>query len=380
MSGNIEDMIIRLLSGEELGREERRAFEAWYAQPGNEAYFYRMQCLYKAIHAEKSGEQIRTEAAWMKIRPLLKMRISWRKLLSYAAILLLPLCAGISFYLLRPSFSPKPTEIYSENILPGRKQAILTLSDGRKIPLSDSLPVPIIHEKGTVIQSFREHVLEYRPTVSSGKILYNTVQVPRGGEYMLMLADSTKVWINSDSRITYPIAFTGNSREVRLEGEAYFEVQKQNGLPFIVHTGEFDIRVTGTRFNVRTYPEEPATATLEAGSIQFLKDRHVYNLRPGQQAVSDSEGTHIREVDLEEAIAWRYETFCFKERRLENILNELARWYDMDIFYQNPETKNFHFTAWFRRSSSIEEVLDILEKTKKIKLQLQGKTLTVQSK
>lgn len=374
----IENIVLARLNGEVLSAEEEQLFDDWYEQPGNPQRYYEWQKLQAALYANAKAGDISADQAWQKLRLQKRFSLPLYRLMKYAAVLLLFIGASISVFLLNREKNPASLLARTEEVLPGRKQAVLTLSTGKQILLSDTLSAIRHQEKGINIEQ-DNHILSYRLSGTTAEPASNTIDIPRGGEYVIALADGTKIWLNAESRITYPTAFTGNTREVSLEGEAYFEIARDTTKPFIVHTERFDIRVTGTQFNVRTYPEETAAATLTEGKIQLEREGHISRLIPGQQAVLVGEQVEIRDVDTEEAIAWRYESFSFKQRSLESILNELARWYDVNIFYQNPEVKDYHFTAWFRRSSSIEEVIRILEKTKKINIQLKGKTLTVRS-
>ena len=268
--------------------------------------------------------------------------------------------------------------VYAEvPVQPGRKQAVLTLSSGQQVMLADT--IVHVNEKGMVISNFPDKELVYKIMNDTMKTetIYNTVTVPRGGEYKLVLADGTIVWLNSDSHIRYPVTFSGNTRQVELEGEAYFEVAKDVEKPFIVRMNEYNVRVTGTQFNVRNYLNESLATTLVEGGVQIERKGKVDRLRPGQQAVLENNEIRIRVVNVEEQVAWRHGAFGFTQCRLENIMEELARWYDVDVFYMNQQVKDYHFSAWFKRSSSINEVINILEKTKKISLDLKGRILTV---
>ena len=268
--------------------------------------------------------------------------------------------------------------VYAEvPVQPGKKQAVLTLSSGQQVMLADT--IVHVNEKGMVISNFPDKELVYKIMNDTMKTetIYNTVTVPRGGEYKLVLADGTIVWLNSDSHIRYPVTFSGNTRQVELEGEAYFEVAKDVEKPFIVRMNEYNVRVTGTQFNVRNYSNESLATTLVEGGVQIERKGKVDRLRPGQQAVLENNEIRIRVVNVEEQVAWRHGAFGFTQCRLENIMEELARWYDVDVFYMNQQVKDYHFSAWFKRSSSINEVINILEKTKKISLDLKGRILTV---
>ena len=289
--------------------------------------------------------------------------------------MILPLSLGV-FLLIRENKQEKV--VYAEvPVQPGKKQAVLTLSSGQQVMLADT--IVHVNEKGMVISNFPDKELVYKIMNDTMKTetIYNTVTVPRGGEYKLVLADGTIVWLNSDSHIRYPVTFSGNTRQVELEGEAYFEVAKDVEKPFIVRMNEYNVRVTGTQFNVRNYSNESLATTLVEGGVQIERKGKVDRLRPGQQAVLENNEIRIRVVNVEEQVAWRHGAFGFTQCRLENIMEELARWYDVDVFYMNQQVKDYHFSAWFKRSSSINEVINILEKTKKISLDLKGRILTV---
>ncbi|MEG0796608.1 MAG: FecR domain-containing protein [Odoribacter sp.] len=379
MEREIEEIVADVLSGKELSAEERPIFERWYDEEKHRKDFYELQRLQAAIRVDHEKFQINMNKAWRMINQKVRPTFRLQRVLKYAAVVLLVLGGGLSYFLWQKSASVVPV-VASEQVCPGKKQAMLTLSGGKTIRLTDSVTGAIINEEGVMIRHTEKNVLTYDPSLNTGHLVYNTVTVPRGGEYVLSLADGTSVWLNSDTRITYPVSFNGNLREVSLEGEAYFKVKGDPSHPFIVHTKQFDIRVTGTEFNIRTYSDDTKSATLVEGKIQLECQDKVHTLSPGEQASLTDGEVLIQEADLEEVLAWQHEVFDFKQCRLEELLNELARWYDIQIFYQNTEVKEYHFSAWFHRSSSIEEVIDILEKTKKIKMNLKGKTLTVQTK
>lgn len=291
------------------------------------------------------------------------------------AIMILPLSLG--FFLLTRENKPEKVVYAEAPVQPGKKQAVLTLSSGQQVMLADT--VVRVNEKGMVISNLPDKELVYKIMNDTMKTetVYNMVTVPRGGEYKLVLADGTIVWLNSDSHIRYPVTFSGDTRQVELEGEAYFEVAKDKEKPFIVRMNEYNVRVTGTQFNVRNYSNENLATTLVEGRVQIERKGRVDRLRPGQQAILENNEIRIRTVNVNEQVAWRHGAFGFTQCRLENIMEELARWYDVDVFYMNQQVKNYHFSAWFKRSSSINEVINILEKTKKISLDLKGRILTV---
>ena len=371
---NIEEIIIKRLSEEHLSEEESAFFDKWYQNSSNREYYNDLLKIRSGIIASQVKERIVKRKAWNQVRPARKISLI-RTLLKFAAIMILPLSLGV-FLLIRENKQEKV--VYAEvPVQPGKKQAVLTLSSGQQVMLADT--IVHVNEKGMVISNFPDKELVYKIMNDTMKTetIYNTVTVPRGGEYKLVLADGTIVWLNSDSHIRYPVTFSGNTRQVELEGEAYFEVAKDVEKPFIVRMNEYNVRVTGTQFNVRNYSNESLATTLVEGGVQIERKGKVDRLRPGQQAVLENNEIRIRVVNVEEQVAWRHGAFGFTQCRLENIMEELARWYDVDVFYMNQQVKDYHFSAWFKRSSSINEVINILEKTKKISLDLKGRILTV---
>lgn len=371
---NIEEIIIKRLSEEHLSEEESAFFDKWYQNSSNREYYNDLLKIRSGIIASQVKERIDKRKAWNQVHPARKISLI-RTLLKFAAIMILPLSLGV-FLLIRENKQEKV--VYAEvPVQPGKKQAVLTLSSGQQVMLADT--IVHVNEKGMVISNFPDKELVYKIMNDTMKTetIYNTVTVPRGGEYKLVLADGTIVWLNSDSHIRYPVTFSGNTRQVELEGEAYFEVAKDVEKPFIVRMNEYNVRVTGTQFNVRNYLNESLATTLVEGGVQIERKGKVDRLRPGQQAVLENNEIRIRVVNVEEQVAWRHGAFGFTQCRLENIMEELARWYDVDVFYMNQQVKDYHFSAWFKRSSSINEVINILEKTKKISLDLKGRILTV---
>ena len=373
---NIEDIIFRYSNKKELTEKERQFLEGWLAEPGNRKRYQEWKRLEAAVYANGKSKEVDVYAAWERLRKDIARKRYILRTLPWAAAIALLIGCGALFLLQRGQQPTAPVAQQIQEDLTGK--IVLTLSDGRQVALSDSLG-SLQEQNGTTIENGNQSLV-YNPTDSTIAMVYNTIRIPRGAEYKLVLADGSQVWLNAESTITYPVAFQGETREVRLQGEAYFEIAKNKNQPFIVHTTQFDVQVTGTQFNVRAYPGEMESATLAEGGIQLEKGGKTYTLKPGQQAYLEEEDVQVRKVNLESAIAWRYNAFSFEETPLEEIMNELARWYNIHVFYLNPKVKELHFTAWFRRNCTLQEVIDILEKTGKINIELKGKTITVTQK
>jgi len=310
--------------------------------------------------------------------------LPWRYI-SVAATILLAAAMGIYFYRLsqpRLKASIHQTKMLAD-ISPGGNKAILTLSNGRKISLTDLKLGKIGNEKGVVIEKTKDGQLVYQGTNSNGMIAYNSVETPKGGQYQLSLPDGTQVWLNAASTLKYPIIFSEKERVVQLTGEAYFEVAKSKGKRFVVSTVNQSVEVLGTHFNVNSYSDEIYTrTTLMEGSVQVKNSESGQTavIRPGQQTLvsTDRSVVGIKDVDVDEAMAWRNGYFMFDEEPLESILRKVSRWYDVDIQYQNSDLKKkLLFSGTLSRYSNVSKVLKKLELTDAVRFKIAGRIIIV---
>ncbi|MET1055794.1 MAG: FecR domain-containing protein [Pedobacter sp.] len=312
--------------------------------------------------------------------------VPW-KYLSVAASILLAATIGIYFYASRHSevkqFS-KPAMV--ADIAPGGNKAILTLSNGTKISLSDARSGKIANQNGTSIVKTNEGHLVYQSSASANTAAaYNSVETPKGGQYQLVLEDGTKVWLNAASALKYPLAFDGKERKVELNGEAYFEVAHNKSKPFRVVTNHQVVEVLGTHFDINSYTDEPATKTsLLEGSVRVTSfgSNAKMVIRPGQQAVVSTShplsAITVKNIDIDEAVAWKNGYFMFDEESLESILRKIARWYDVDIQYKGLDAKNkLFFSGTLSRYSNVSKVLKKLELTESVHFKIEGRTILV---
>ena len=267
-------------------------------------------------------------------------------------------------------------------ILAGGPRAVLHLGNGELIHL-DTLQQTIT--QGEVrISKTDDRKLSYdsrqEKNEKSGKVVYNEIEIPRGGEFDLVLADGTQVWLNAESRLRYPVEFSGKERKVVLEGEAYFQVKKNPSLPFRVEIRNQVIEVLGTEFNVSGYKDEVHVyTTLVNGKVKVATTGRDMTLLPGEQCVLDTgDGSMIRQqVDVDKIISWKKGKFILEEQTLEQIMQKLARWYDITVFYQNPALKNKVFKGSVPRYAELQQVLNILEKTGEVQFHIQNRTVIV---
>lgn len=262
-------------------------------------------------------------------------------------------------------------------IPPGSNAAILKLADGRMIEIGKQ-PLELKDAQGCVVK-YENGRLAYS-SGEEGRVteVYNELVVPIGGECHILLDDGTEVWLNADSKLKYPIAFSGESREVILSGEAYFDVKKDTR-PFVVSLESGDITVLGTSFGVSAYPGYPNYTTLVRGSVRFtsLRQEQVV-LTPGEQAVVDISGNlEKRNVDVEEFVGWKDGVFIFKDKTLAEIMQILERWYGVNVIFQDESLKELEYTGSLERYDSINTFLQLLEKLKEIRYEIKKNTIVL---
>ena len=255
-----------------------------------------------------------------------------------------------------------------DDIAPGGHNAVLTLADGSKIILNEEDNGILINEGNASISKVEDGNLVYHTPENTelySDARQNIITTPLGGEYRVTLSDGTKVWLNAASSLTFPAAFTGKERKVELTGEAYFEVARNEKMPFMLKVNDdIHLHVLGTHFNVMAYRDEKEVkATLLEGSVKISRNNSNRLLKPGQQAIIGQE-PEIRTayVNTEEVVAWKNGYFMFTDASLESIMQKISKWYAVDIVYQN-KPKNLHFGGMVSRSKNISEVLKIMELT-----------------
>ena len=261
----------------------------------------------------------------------------------------------------------------------------LILADGKRVPLGGSGRQIQDHGvsgiKDDSLQGLtyvQAKALDEKVTV----VLYNTLKVPTGGFYQLELSDGTRVWLNAESELRFPVQFGTGEREVYLKGEAYFDVRKDVARRFIVHLKESNVTVLGTSFNIKAYGDEDYIyTTLVEGKVRFTseKEHEEVTLRPGMQSVLNlkSGKTELKEVEVEQFTAWRQGRFVFPSTTLGDLMCQLKRWYDIDVVYLAPEVKGYEFRGAINRDMDLKNVLAIVEKTSNVVFDINGRTIKV---
>lgn len=282
-------------------------------------------------------------------------------------------------------FKPVNTQQIAK-ITPGGNKAVLTLANGSKIFLTDLKNGEVANQSGVVITKNRDSQLVYQCATmspSTKEITYNKIETPKGGQFQLILSDGTKVWLNAASSLRYPSTFGPGERKVELDGEAYFEVAKNVTKPFLVSSSKQVIEVLGTHFNVNAYTNEPVVSTtLLEGSIKVISSTNTYKIiRPGQQSSIDKDyepEIKVKNIDTDEAVAWKNGYFMFEKEELGSILRKVSRWYDVEI--ENPQGEKFNkllFSGTLSKYSDVSKVLRKLELTGSIHFKIMGRRIIV---
>ncbi len=310
-----------------------------------------------------------------------------------AAVVLIAISIGIFIRNQQQELLPLYTEEsrLKQDVDPGMNKAALTLSDGTVLHLDESQNGVLADQDGAQVQKLEDGQIAYtsaknQQNGSFDKNVFNTITIPRGGQYQLLLPDGTKVWLNASSSLKFPVAFTGDSRVVELEGEAYFEVatiyrksdsQRQ---PFIVKTSSQQIEVLGTHFNVNAYPnEDVARTTLVEGKVKVssVATGEAKTLNPGQQTQITKTGD-IRVfdgIDAEEAMAWKNGMFYFNNTDLATIMNQLSRWYNVEVDINNMPKKKFN--GALSRDVKLSQVLKMMETTSGLKFKIDERRISM---
>ena len=326
---------------------------------------------------EKKGYDRLVKPLRQKERRLL----AWRRMvLSSAAVILPLLVAGIWWSVREKAEVPPLARV--DAIVPGVNTARLILADKKEILLDTMSARDLTLVSGETVRKEGTGVVYESSQKTSEAVVYNELVVPKGGEYDIVLGDGTRVWLNADSKLKFPVSFAGKERRVYLEGEGYIDVARDTARPFIVETREQSIRVLGTAFNVYAHEGERMTyTTLARGSVQ-VKDKKTGKsvaLHPGEQLCLDvaDRGMVVREVDVRKECAWKDGMFVFNGQTLEQIMLKLSRWYNVTVFYQNEEAKKIVFKGNLPRYSDFQTMLSILEKSSEVKFSEKNRVITV---
>ncbi len=369
-------------------KEELRIIEAWFMEIGaeSEGTFLSDERVESILNKLKSSPRFAEkysieEPNQGRVLPI-KHR-SLAKVASIAAALLL-IC-GVTFFLMK-EYSHSETVVMAD-IAPGGNHAYLTLSDGTKIALADTINGRIAEQQGTRITNEETGTLVYSMNFKNNKLIfpidaynYNTIETPKGGQYQVVLPDGSIAWLNAYSSITFPVQFSPFERKVKVTGEVYFDIATQyestdqkKRIPFLVETSKQTIEVLGTQFNVNDYRSDQMEVTLITGKVKLISKDITKNvfLSPGQQALVRDQ-VYVIQADIERALAWKNGDFIFKNEKLGDILEQVSRWYNIDINCPAHLT-SLKFSGMVSRERPLSSIITMLESTGTVKAIRKGR-------
>lgn len=357
--------------------EEKALLNAWLDESPENMQFY-----LNAKHFNGKESVDKTTSEWIRLKNNLARR-KRKRIYTYSIAATLALLVGLTF-ILNLKTENRTAEL-PQVLAPGVEKATLILSDGTSHQLENKTAIQL--EEDGVYISGKNGTLTYSSKKKrKAATEYNTIHVPRGGEFFLVLSDSTKVWINSETMLRYPTVFDKNERKVEVIGEAYFEVSKDKNKPFFVKTDNQLIRVTGTAFNVSTYCVNGAiVTTLVEGSVEInsMENNDIKTiLKPGDQSIFDiqTNSMTISEVNVNLFTSWKDGEYFFQNESLENMLTTLSRWYNFSYEFKTDKVKSIRFSGKLKRSDSFERILSIIEKTNEIQFAIDKNIVIVNQK
>ncbi|WP_281817098.1 FecR family protein [Parabacteroides goldsteinii] len=363
--------IIHSILADEATDEERRIFTEWLdASDTNRAEYEKLKRLYQVTTHRSKNKTFNTEFAWQQVH---KQTISKKKTFRlpvwtrYAAMVAIIVFTGMIY------FSKQPTSTIREVNMEEFSQPTLLLENGEKIALTEESFS--MQKKDVVIKNDARNKLVYEPQkeTQNKNVQNNHLVIPKGKTYKLLLSDGTKIWLNSETEITYPTRFVGNKRVVNLIGEAFFEVAKNKEKPFIVNANGMEVKVLGTSFNISCYTTDKTfNTTLINGSVSVkTNNKEAQTIVPSEQLTyyKESEQTTIHTVNTELFTSWINGEYIFKDTTLEEIVKKLQRWYDFSVNYEDESLKHNRYSLTADRNTNLDHLLEVISYTSNVKLE-----------
>lgn len=336
------------------------------------------------LNLNDASQKIWSRLETITPQPVKVVRL-WPRVVAIAAAVAL-VVMGVYFFSYHKDNIATPTFVIND-IAPGRNSATLTLADGRKILLSEAVNGKFAEQAGVNISKTSDNQVVYQTKPMSGAAVgsqsINILSTTKGEQYQVVLPDGTQVWLNAASSLKFPATFAGMSkRRVELSGEAYFQVSKDKKHPFIVESSGQEVEVLGTHFNISSYEDEKNTkTTLLEGSIRVkpLTGNGIV-LKPNQQVEVDAAGLEVKEVKAADAIAWKNGYFMFNSENLEAVMSRIARWYNVQVVFEDEEAKGGSYFGTISRYENISSVLKLLSRTDLVKFKIEGNTVKISKK
>jgi ferric-dicitrate binding protein FerR (iron transport regulator) len=373
-TSEISPLLVRILykcwSGAVLNSDEQQALDEWLAAtPQNKVVYDEIVSgqwpasdlkYYNSISYDDNWDRVQQKITRTEERPVRRLRFWWA-----AAAVVLMLLGGVWFWKQQVGVNHEKG-IQLADITPGTQGAILTLGDGSTVVLDSLHNGEVANQQGVKAVLLNGKLLyEKNGSEPANTVVYNLMTTPRGRQFHLVLPDGSQVWLNAQSSIRYPTAFTGKDRRVDISGEVYFEVKKDEQKPFFVNVpGRAEIAVLGTDFNIKAYTEEPyLNTTLVNGAVKVVAKGQSTVLRPGYTAQIGEQGNiKVVSADTEQVLAWKNGAFYFDGATLQEVMRELSRWYDIEVVYE-PGIPDTRFGGKISRDVNLAGLLRGLQAT-----------------
>lgn len=373
-------LIERYLVGEASDEEKKELMEWVQANPKRQSFLEEFQNSEALEERTKFTAAIDSRQALRRLKKTMRIhrRYSFQNLTRYAALVALPLILSLFVWWIMDF--PKEETTSPVAITPGGQRAILTLAGGTTVQLGEE--EKLIENKDGVHVKNTSSGLIYTTTENTIKSTqFNCLRTPRGAEYKVTLSDGTQVYLNAGSELTYPLSFDGNTREVHFSGEAFFEVFKDEHHPFIVVTDGVRVNVRGTSFNLNTRHTRGIQTLLVTGRVEITgQDSEVKHvLYPSELAEFTRDGSFIgiRTVDTTPYLAWKEGQLVFENETLQQIMETLSMWYDVDVVFVDQEVKDHLFTGHVKKYERMDVILDAISRILGVTFTVEGKTINV---
>lgn len=368
----IENIIVKFLTNQ-ASASELNELEVWIQDSNNNELFNEYVKInyvteYNMMEFDSHKVQSKLMEAFVRENKERKIK-KLRKIIYYsAAAVVLGIVTTSYFYRanLFNETTAQPVVVVNKTIKAGTDKAILTLEDGSAVVLEKDK----IYKKNNVVCNGKEIVYNNQKKTKAG-LTYNYLTIPRGGQFQLKLSDGTEVWLNSETKIKFPVAFVeGSLREIELiYGEAFFDVSPSSahkGAKFKVLNKDQEVEVLGTEFNIKAYKDEDKIyTTLVEGKVTVSNLNSKKQLIPNQQSIINLKngGLVVNSIDAYNEVLWTKGIFSFKSKNLKDIMNVMARWYDVQVVFQNAELEKVKFNGVLSKNDNIKEILSIIKKT-----------------
>lgn len=370
---DISKLIARKILGDTLAPEEEAALQAWLSDERNAATYEevkRLDLVSAMLRLEREDYGGRMVARFRQTQQRRMLRLFLRRASVWAGVAAVVALLFLAVPRSARRLADDSTQQTAMTIVPGEAKAILTLADGQQIDVTGGDHRVVDRLLDSVSTALADTVA----------VRYNTLSIPRGGEFRYELADGTRVWLNAESELRFPETFGGGERRVYVKGEVFFDVAHDEAHPFVVSTGRGDVRVLGTRFNLTDYAGTPLAATLVEGRIRFhTPDGRDYDVRPSQQLTFDEAGgtVDVQTVDVSVYTAWVDHQFVFRNQSLEDIMTTLSRWYDFHPVFADDSLRGIRLSGRLYRGDDIRVLLDSYERAAGIRFVIRGENILV---